>query len=167
MYKYRNTASIHYFANIRDEFNKANGGKGSLNSLVEWVKLDATEWLKRFGLTRYLEVIERAGMVDELNAAASLAMYAPTNEAFENLSNEDTERMLSTPEACRELVRIHSIYGSYRVPGIVNSTGQEEFQSWQPKVALIRDETADGKPIVISSQRPNACAVQLFYVGLT
>src|SRR5581483_8170 len=115
MYEYWKTASIRYFVNIRDEFNKANGGKGSPNPVIEWVELDATDWLKRFGLTRYLEVIERAGMVEELRAFPSLTMYAPTNEAFEHLSSEDADRMLSTPQACRELVRRHTIYGSSKM----------------------------------------------------
>jgi len=128
-------------------------------------RMDPIECLRLFGLTRFVEVVDKAGMIEELQSMIALTLFAPTNEAFERLTENDTQRMLNTPITCRALVKDHSVMGFVKLHFDENTFHgylDTEARSMLGNKATITHRGAPEPKMVHSSSAPNAAAITLY-----
>jgi len=151
---YIETRSYKFFSTLKAEI-KATSPNG--------LKLDPLEALRRFGLTKFADLVDRAGMAAELVEMPVLTLFAPTNQAIDNLSPSDFEKFFRDSASYREIVQTHVAPGfiQFHMAGIEkldafdiemkSLAGTKIERVWRPKPALI-----------YSTKQENACAIPLF-----
>src|SRR5581483_10666314 len=97
-FSYHETHSYQHFSTLREAAKAA---------LSDGVKLDVIESLVAMRLTRFLDIIDKAGMRSELQAMPVVTIYAPTNYALNALSDEDKADFLKDQSSHRRLVEMH------------------------------------------------------------
>lgn len=96
--------------------------------------LNPLELLKQFGevglvwnegqglsFNTFLSAVETAGLSDMLTTGTHL-IFAPTDEAFEALPDEQLEALLADSEALADFLRYHIVEGHYPVGSLSNAT---------------------------------------------
>jgi uncharacterized surface protein with fasciclin (FAS1) repeats len=66
-------------------------------------------------LGMFLEALETAGLVELLQQDGPFTVFAPANEAFEGLSQEELDELLADPEALAVILNDHIVSGAYSV----------------------------------------------------
>jgi len=155
MYDYHQTSAFHRFHNLRQ----------TLSQHLNPAMLSPTELLRELSLTSFLEVIDRAGMSEEINNAPALTLYVPTNEAFAALSLDDTKEMTAVRTQCRELVKTHCVYGFFKFHGALDSLKYFDQERWTWCYGVkIKHQLQPAPNVITSSRQPNACALPLYYL---
>jgi len=154
MTTYHETRSYKHFNDLKSEINAASP-KGS--------KLDPVDSLRKFGLTKFAEILDTSGMARELAEMPALTLFVPTNQAIENLSPDDSKRLLQDASSCRELVQIHAAPGFFTIhAGLENLDYFDlEMVSLLP-MAKITWRARPEPTVITSAKQENACAIQLF-----
>ena len=116
MSAYYETPSFKYFDSLRQSL-KADRS-------VKLKSLDTIECLRALKLDRFVDVIDRGGMIDEIRNLPAVTVFAPTNDAFDALSEDDKKRMLGSASACRTLVQDHTVLGFMKIYGNTNDKVQ-------------------------------------------
>ncbi|MFV2198230.1 fasciclin domain-containing protein [Nocardiopsis sp. LOL_012] len=62
-------------------------------------------------LSTLVSAIEEADMVDTLNSAEDITVFAPTNEAFEAIPQEDLDALLADQEQLTNVLNYHVVEG--------------------------------------------------------
>ncbi|XP_018019143.1 periostin [Hyalella azteca] len=65
------------------------------------------EVLEKQNLTRFLELLELAELRNEINELKDVVVFAPSNEAFDNVRSEYLEELKNDVERLREVLRYH------------------------------------------------------------
>ena len=151
MYDYKETVAFQHFLN--------------LSAKLGYTRLDATDSLKAFGLTRFYEAIECGGLGSELNGAPALTLYAPTNKAFELLSAQDMQQLFGTPAACLETAKAHAVPGVVKMHGDLSEISYLDSKQFTYLPGTKITHRHCPFPIVVtSSKQPNAVALELFWI---
>ena len=97
-------------------------------------------------LSSFVQLIEAAGLADDFKAGEYYTLFAPTNEAFSNLSKEDLQ-MLLMPENRNKLAEIMMVH---MLPNEVASTSFKETQ---------RITLSDNRYIPVSTRTGNQVTI--------
>jgi uncharacterized surface protein with fasciclin (FAS1) repeats len=68
----------------------------------------------RGGLTRFVRAVEAAGLEATVRGEGPLTVFAPSDRAFANLSQETVDALLSEPQALRRIMSYHLVPRSLR-----------------------------------------------------
>ncbi|RBQ21347.1 fasciclin domain-containing protein [Spongiactinospora rosea] len=82
-------------------------GKGSLASLAQQPAASAVAEQPQLGTLS--KAIDAAGLKEKLNSAENVTLFAPTDEAFQQIPREDLDRLLSDKEALGKLLSGHVV----------------------------------------------------------
>jgi len=155
MLAYSTTPSYTYFSELKASAEKLLGKFGTLEPVT---------CLENLALHQFVEVIDRADMRNELNSMAALTIFAPTNEAFEYLSEDERQRMLGDTAGYRNFVRDHVAIGYVKAIGNENDTSYLalESRSLRGNKATIMQCYRPEPGFVYSSSSYSATGVALF-----
>jgi uncharacterized surface protein with fasciclin (FAS1) repeats len=73
-------------------------------------------------LSQLVTAIEAAGLRDELEQAGPVTLFAPNNEAFGALGQDDLTGLLADPQSLSDIIQFHVVEGTY--PSSELSDGQ-------------------------------------------
>lgn len=111
-------------------------GEGSLQEMADQPVADAVQ--DNPMLSTLATAIEEAGLVDTLNDAEDITLFAPSDEAFEEISEEDLNALLEDQEQLEAVLTYHVVEerlspqdledGTFTTMegGEVNASGSEE-----------------------------------------
>jgi len=153
MLAYNETRSFQYFREL-ELAAKAALPKGS--------KLDPIDALRKFSLTKFADIIDIGEMAQELSALPGLTLYVPTNQAIDNLS-EDESNLLQDASFCRQLVQMHTVPA--HIVMYIDTEPVPNFDIDQTSLLPRVKVTHRFKPeplIVASTKQPSACAMILY-----
>jgi uncharacterized surface protein with fasciclin (FAS1) repeats len=68
-----------------------------------------------------IRAIDTAGMGDDFRTGGEFTLFAPTDQAFFEVSNNQTESLLRDKRSAEELVRRHTMNGRSRSKSLKNS----------------------------------------------
>ncbi|MEN3583861.1 fasciclin domain-containing protein [Streptomyces sp. ZYX-F-203] len=78
-------------------------------------------------LSTLVTAVEKAGLVDTLNNAEDITVFAPTNDAFEKIPAADLEKVLNDEEALTDILTYH-VVGERLTPRQLESGSFETLQ---------------------------------------
>ncbi|XP_071520134.1 transforming growth factor-beta-induced protein ig-h3-like [Panulirus ornatus] len=79
------------------------------------------EVLEGHNLTRFLDLLEAAGMMDELGSLTDVTVFAPSNRAIDELPTEFLDDLMDNPTKLREVLSYHMATPSLRANDIANN----------------------------------------------
>lgn len=79
------------------------------------------EVLELQNLTRFLQLLEVAELTQEMSDLQGVTVFAPTNEAFEDLDDEHFDKIRNDRELLRELLRYHVASSPLEAKDITNN----------------------------------------------
>ncbi|WP_333486581.1 fasciclin domain-containing protein [Nonomuraea corallina] len=62
-------------------------------------------------LSALAEAVKQAGLADKLNSAEGITVFAPTNEAFEAVPQEQRDQLMSDKEQLTKILQYHVVEG--------------------------------------------------------
>ncbi|KAK7082117.1 hypothetical protein SK128_015083 [Halocaridina rubra] len=78
------------------------------------------EVLDSHNLTRFLDMLEAAGMTEELNGLSDVTVFAPSNEAIESIPEDVMAKILEDTEKLRNILSYHLVTPSLKASDINN-----------------------------------------------
>ncbi|GHJ49116.1 lipoprotein [Catellatospora sp. TT07R-123] len=63
-------------------------------------------------LSTLVSAATKAGLVDTLNSAPELTVFAPTNEAFQKVPKADLDKVMADPELLKKVLTYHVVTGT-------------------------------------------------------
>ncbi len=67
----------------------------------------------QFGQIQYFRtLLEETGLDDELSQDGPFTVFAPTDQAFQEIENEELQNLLENPDELRNVLRAHIVNGS-------------------------------------------------------
>lgn len=80
-------------------------------------------------LTTLAAALNATGLLETLNGTGPYTVFAPNDEAFEELGNVTVNRLLTQPENLTEILQYHVVEGNYTAENITNMTQEEEEEN--------------------------------------
>lgn len=78
------------------------------------------EVLENHNLTRFLELLESAGMTDELDTLTDVTVFAPSNKAIESIPEEVRAQIVEDTQQLRNILNYHLVTPSLQADDINN-----------------------------------------------
>ncbi|MDZ7703720.1 MAG: fasciclin domain-containing protein [Trueperaceae bacterium] len=101
--------------------------------------------------TTLLEAIETAGLFDTLDTEGPFTVFAPTNDAFSDLSPEALADLLGNPDALANVLQYHVVAGELAADDLVTLTAVETLTGDQLSVEVSDGTVTVGGATVIDS----------------
>lgn len=95
-------------------------GAGSFDGMAE--EPVATAASNNPLLSTLVEAVEEADLVDTLNSAEDITVFAPTNDAFDEVPEEDLNALMEDQEQLSEVLTYHVVEGSHEPADLENGT---------------------------------------------
>ncbi|MFE3518499.1 fasciclin domain-containing protein [Streptomyces sp. NPDC059166] len=73
-------------------------------------------------LSTLVSAVQKAGLVDTLNKAENITVFAPTNDAFEKIPKADLDKILNDEEQLKSLLNYHVVGEKVTVDQLPNGT---------------------------------------------
>ncbi|MGX1885681.1 fasciclin domain-containing protein [Streptomyces sp. NPDC055287] len=73
-------------------------------------------------LSTLVSAVQKAGLVDTLNNAENITVFAPTNDAFEKIPKADLDKILNDKEQLRDLLTYHVVGETVTVDELPDGT---------------------------------------------
>ncbi|MGW0753373.1 fasciclin domain-containing protein [Streptomyces sp. NPDC002587] len=100
-------------------------GAGSFNGMAK--DPVATAASHNPALSTLVAAVKRAGLVDTLNNAKDITVFAPTNDAFAKIPKADLDKVLADKEALTKILTYH-VVGQKLAPGQLEGGAFETLQ---------------------------------------
>ncbi|KAJ8280120.1 hypothetical protein GJAV_G00050760 [Gymnothorax javanicus] len=111
---YRRAVCIENACMIRGSKEGQNGALHLMKGLIKPAEKTLYEILFEDGRFKtFLSLIEAAGLTDALNQAGNFTLFAPTDDAFQGLSQQDIALLTSDIDALRALLLYHMTNGMH------------------------------------------------------
>lgn len=104
-----------------------------------------------------VELIQMAGLDDELNSAGEFTVFAPTNAAFAKLGAEKLDELKRDPDELKRILKSHVVEGTY-LASDVPTTETELDTIGDAKLFIERDETGIIKASAAAVERADIIA---------
>ncbi|MEV4187674.1 fasciclin domain-containing protein [Streptosporangium canum] len=95
-------------------------GEGSLESMAK--EPVATAASHNPQLSTLVEAVKKAGLVDTLNSAKEITVFAPTNEAFSKIPKEMLDKVLSDKAQLTKILSYHVVEGKKTPEELTDAT---------------------------------------------
>lgn len=95
--------------------------------------------------------IEAAGLVETLQGEGPFTVFAPTNDAFAAIPEEDLNALLEDPEALSEILLYHVVEGAVTADQVVELTSATTVQGSDVSVSANGDTVMVGDATVITT----------------
>lgn len=95
--------------------------------------------------------IEAAGLVETLQGEGPFTVFAPTNDAFAAIPEEDLNALLGDPEALSEILLYHVVEGAVTADQVVELTSATTVQGSDVSVSANGDTVMVGDATVITT----------------
>jgi uncharacterized surface protein with fasciclin (FAS1) repeats len=84
-----------------------------LKSIVVEVKFlpDIVDAAMTSGMTKLVETVKAAGLVDTLKGPGPFTVFAPTDEAFNKIPKENMDMLMKDPAKLKEVLTFHACEG--------------------------------------------------------
>lgn len=95
-------------------------GEGSLESMAKEPVATAASYNPQ--LSTLVEAVKKAGLVDTLNSAKEITVFAPTNEAFSKIPKEMLDKVLSDKAQLTKILSYHVVEGKKTPEELTDAT---------------------------------------------
>ncbi|KAF7701174.1 periostin [Silurus meridionalis] len=114
VFVYRTAVCIENACMIRGSKEGSNGALHLMRSLIRLPEQTMLELLQADGrFTIFLKLMEKAELTEMLKQEGSYTIFAPTDEAFKDMSNEDMDLLTSDLNILRTILLYHFSNGIY------------------------------------------------------
>ncbi|KAF2367825.1 FAS1 domain [Trinorchestia longiramus] len=113
------------------------------------------EVLEKHNLTRFLELLNLAEMKKEISDLRDVVLFAPTNEAFDNVKEEKLDNLKADLERLREVLRYHVTTAPLRQGDIRNNHVTKTLSGHPLRLNLY------GGPSLLSFMSPASARMRL------
>ncbi|KAK9869588.1 hypothetical protein WA026_003339 [Henosepilachna vigintioctopunctata] len=101
--------------------------------IIPETALFISDALKKEKVTKFQELIQKAGLVDEINDLKNATVFAPSDEAFEKeKSKKLLEEIGDNVEKIKELVRYHMVQGKVQSCDMNNNANLKSLDNEKP-----------------------------------
>jgi len=125
-------------------------GPGSFDAMAELPAGSAAA--SNPALSTLVSAVTAAGLLDTLNGAGPLTVFAPTDEAFAKLPARDLQALLANPAELTKVLTYHVITGGFTGADLVNRATMSSAQGGDLTFAL------DGETVTINGTSSVICA---------
>ncbi|MBS3940280.1 MAG: fasciclin domain-containing protein [Actinobacteria bacterium] len=129
-------------------------GEGSAEGMMD--DPVATAASNNPALSTLVELVGQADLVDTLNSAEALTVFAPANSAFEDLQASEPElfdMVASDPELLAEVLTYHVVEGELDAPALAEAGSATTLQGGELTVAV------DGEDVMVEADGSTATVV--------
>ncbi len=117
-------------------------------------------------LSTLATAIRAANLTEELNGTGPYTVFAPDNQAFDDLGNQTVSRLLNNTTMLSEILRFHVVQGTYTTADLMNMTGSNATSNaTQNMTNMTMLQTLSGQNLTVTVQNgtlmiDNATVVQ-------
>jgi uncharacterized surface protein with fasciclin (FAS1) repeats len=134
-----------------DEDEPAAAPAATTETMTQEPEMDIVETAVEAGqFTTLVELVQQAGLADELSGAGPLTVFAPTDEAFAAVPKETLAALAEDPEALKRVLLYHVVDGAVTSDQVTDGASAATLAG--PEVAFtVDDEVRVNDATVVSA----------------